>query len=462
MRACAGSSPPRRCPRRDRNRDRPVYREVTAPGGEGFEFWDCSWGRELAHHDGRWVTPAQVAALAAERAARMGLREGVGSMPAFDPRAAQRPARWEQAVGLTAFAIAGQHARRDELLVGRALVDALPKAQRRALGVSDVLGLVTPLLVGFRVVHGDAPVHEGNRVVDAAAVLQRLLQPDALRLEIPLCAHREDPTIAAAALAQRPCPRYVDRVTALLQLLLANARAPHGEVAFVQQGPSERAAACMFPEVFLSYARAGRIDALLQRLGEHERELAAQLSRRSTARVVLRTASLDPISRAAERALEAVVGPSWRTANATQARAALARAQFCGEAALAHAIDHVVRLMPEVGRLRVPTAQGSYAARAALAWFSQQAGMTPVGRALFELAFVHTLARRSVGQIGLGFDRDFAPLQRHAWQAGHAREVVPLLYARRCTAPAPGGSLRQLGFRQFWHGHDARATEAAA
>ncbi len=437
---------------------------MTAPEREGFEFWDCSWGRELAHHEGRWVTPVEVAALAAERAARMGLREGVGpaAMPAFDPRAAQRPARWEQAVGLTAFAIAGQRARRDELLVGRALVDALPRAQRRALGVGDVLGLVTPLLLGFRVVHGDAQVHEGNRVVDAAAVLARLLQPAPLRLEIPLCAHREDPAIAAAALAQRPCPRYVDRVTALLQLLVANAGARRGEVVFVQQGPSERAAACMFPDVFLAYARASRLDALLQRLARHDRELAARLADRSTARVGFTTAPLDPISRAAEHALEAVVGPAWRTATMAQARDAVAAAGFCPAGALAHAVDHVERLMPEVGRVRVPAAHGSADARAALAWFSRQAGMTAVGRALFELAFVHTLARRSDGHVGLGFDRDFAPLQRLAWQGGLRREVVPLLYARRCTEPVPGGSLRQLGFRQFWHSRDALATEAAA
>lgn len=427
-----------------------------------LELWDCSLGRELADHDGVRVDARELHELCRIRAERMGLSAGAwpsGAVRDFDPLARVRPARWEHGLAQAIFVLSGQLARRDELLQGRALLDALPRAVRAEITTSHVLGLLAPLLVGFRTARGVGFVDEANRIGDAAAVLRRLLEPAVLGLDIPLCAHRD----ARAGLAPAPCSRAITRVCALLRTLAAGSACARFDVRMLQQGPSERAAACMFPAVFLEYAAGDRTDELLGLLDDHERLLSTQLARESSARVRLSSASLDPLSDAAERDLVELHGPGWQTIDSAWA-SPWAEGEL-GRAMLGSAIDHVARLMPEVGRLpALRFRTGSAAARAAVEWFVRRAQMSVHGRALFEVAFYRRWAARAraCNAIGIGLDRDFAPFQRMAWQLAHGAELegaVPLVYARRTETPRAGGSLRQLGFRQLWQ---ADAPKAAA
>lgn len=363
------------------------------------------------------------------------------------------------------FAMSGQCPRRDELLQGRAVLDRLPRSVRASIGIREVLGLLAPLLVGFRTAHAPAFVDEANRVEEAASVMQRLLASAPLEIEIPLCAHRESPARLPAGLAPAPCERAIDRVCALLRAIAAGSAVSRFSVRMLQQGPTERAAACMFPAVFSAYAARARTDELLALLAGHQRSLATQLRRASDDRVAFTAGGLDDLSCAAEADLVALHGERWMTLDPGRAWSGPWARGELGRMMLRSAIQHVERLMPEVGRTSAPALHGSPAARAAVEWFARRSAMSVHARALFEIAFYRrwALHARERDAIGFGLDRDFAPFQRLAWHSAFDRELgdgVPLLYARRSEEMRRGGALRQLSFRQFWHCD--RALEAAA
>ncbi|HWB75614.1 MAG TPA: hypothetical protein VG755_11685 [Nannocystaceae bacterium] len=422
-------------------------------------------GQELVALNGSVVEVGQLADVCRLRADRMGISWSLGAIDEFDPLARSRPARWEHAVASAIFAMSGQCPRRDELLQGRALLDRLPRSLRASIGPREVLGLLAPLLVGVRTTHAAGFVDEANRIEEAACVMQRLLEPAPLVIDVPLCAHRESPARLPAGLAPAPCERAIDRVCGLLRAIAAGSAVSKLSVRMLQQGPTERAAACMFPAVFVAYASRGRTDELLGLLAGHQRGLARQLRRATDDRVDFTAGGLDDLSCAAENDLVALHGARWMTLDPGRAWSSPWAQGELGRMMLRSAIQHVERLMPEVGHTNAPRSHGSPAARAAVEWFAQRSTMSVHARALFEIAFYRRCALRARERdaIGFGLDRDFAPFQRLAWHSAFERELgdgVPLVYARRSEEMRRGGALRQLGFRQFWHCE--RALEVAA
>ena len=447
-----------------------------------LRFWDASFGQELAHLNDSLVSLAEIPRLCALRAERgpVARRPALeplltASMESFHPLAVKRPQQWERAIGATLFAVSGQLPDRQELVHGREVLDALPRRTRASLEPAFVLGTLAPLLLGFRLSRAHPFVNEANRHRDATAVMNRLLREDELVLEVPLCAHRERVDIAPRRLTHAPDRLAFARVCGLLQLLLANARPRRSRIRFLQQGPTDRAAACMFPSVFSEYAVNGELDRLLATLAHHQRALADYVAPYQRDRVSFECADLDPLSIAAERDLEQAFGPGWlhtpddldpRRIEATWAIAFVAEEEEAplstafGRATLSQAVRHVGRFMPEVGapmslRSIARSADMSSVARDALGWFERRSTMSRAGRALFELAFYRrwALTTRAQDGIGLGFDRDFSRFQHSAWTlayGGDDKLAIPLLYARRTLRTEPGGALRNLSYRQFW------------
>ncbi len=445
-------------------------------------FWDASFGQELAHLNGSRVSLAELPKLCALRAERQPPLRSLDLDPlltakleSFHPLAVKRPQQWERALGAMLFAVSGQLPDRQELVHGREVLDALPRATRHSLTPAFVLGTLAPLLLGFRLSRAHAFVNEANRHRDATCVMSRLLRDDPLVLEVPLCAHRERVDIAARRLTPAPDRLAFARVCGLLQLLLSNAQPLRSRVRFLQQGPTDRAAACMFPSVFSEYAVNGELDRLLATLAQHQRTLADYVAPFQSEKVRFECVDLDPLSIAAEQDLEHAFGTGWlhtpddldaRRIEATWASAFVAEEEEAplstafGRATLSQAVRHVGRFMPEVGgpmslRSIARSADMSSVARDALGWFERRSTMSRAGRALFELAFYRrwALTTRAHDGIGLGFDRDFSRFQHSAWTLAYGGDdelAIPLLYARRTLRTEAGGALRNLSYRQFW------------
>jgi len=437
-----------------------------------LQFWDCSVGQELVELNGQSFPAGEwrdLCELRAERAGFMGERFWRGaSMTDFHPLAATRPQRWERALAATIFATSGHVADRSELLHGRSVVDGLPRSARSRLEPRDIHGILAPLLTGFRFSQAHDFVREANRHRDASRVFSRLLDPEHVNLEIPLCAHRERADLAPRRLARVPHRTTFARVCGLLQLLLSNAKVAGASVRFLQQGATERAASCMFPSVFDEYATNGEVAELLQTLAEHHRALRAWVAPYCNNKVAFEVAALDPLSIAVEADLDAALGPGWQRLT-DEASGTSGSATWLSHAtanvALQKAVDHVARFMPEVGSksraIETERATGtakmtdSCVVERALHWHNERAHMSRLGRALFELAFYRRWALETLGRngIGLGFDRDFSEFQRMAWSSAFDAEpnsAVPLLYARRTEETLSGGALRHLSYRQFW------------
>jgi len=347
----------------------------------------------------------------------------------------------------------------------------LSRRQRQDLLPVDVLGILAPLLIGFRFARGREFVQEANRHKDASQVMARLLGTGRLVIEIPLCAHRASPSVAPRGLAHEPDGAAVQRVCGLLRLLLGNSRVDSARVNFLQQGPSARAASCMFPSVFLEYVASRKLDSLLSLLAHHQSVLRRHIAPYSSPRVQFALADLDSLSKQAEADLQQAFGPRWQQLDAADASLDPWADQAIGNVVKAETLGHVARFMPEVGRIGalqdVSTLPNSLLGRAALAWFARRSTMSAFGRALFEIAFYRRWALRAKQQcaVGLGFDRDFSPFQRHAWHLAYGialSEPVPLLYARRTLDMRPGGALRHISFRQFWVGSSPSVQEMAA
>lgn len=433
---------------------------------DGVFFWDASIGQELADLNGlrlRYGELCDACELRADRTGYVGERFWRDrSCEGFHPLAAVRPRRWERALAVMIYATSGQLAQRAELLQGRRVLAALPRSVRRSLEPREVLAMLAPLLIGFRLSSAHAFVEEANRPADAARVLARLLAPEPLSIEIPLCSHRERASIAPNALTSAPDASAVARVCGLLQLLLGNARSERARVTFLQQGPTERAASCMFPSVFAAYADRGAVDELLDTLAAQHRSLRAAIAPFDRGRVSFRVAALDSLSLAAEADLAAELGPEWPFLQAPPTRLSWLHGGL-GMCALGLATREVGRLMqlaraPGSANARSDVRQRTVAERA-LDFFQQKRGMSQIGRALFELAFYRRWALSALERksLGLGFDRDFGAHQRLAWSLAansldseDSERPVPLLYARRTLATQPGGSLRGLSYRQFW------------
>jgi len=435
-------------------------------------FWDCSAGQELADLNGHSLPVHEWSDLCELRAERAGFTgepfwRGT-SMTDFHPLATQRPQRWERALAAAIFAASGQVAERSELLHGRAVLDDLPRSARSRLDLRDILGILAPLLAGFRLSRAQEFVREANRHRDASRVFSRLLDPEYVNLDIPLCAHRERAELAPRRLAGAPHRATFARVCSLLQLLLSNARVAGASVRFLQQGPTERAASCMFPSVFDEYATNGEVAQLLDTLAGHHATLRAWLSPYCNGKVAFEVGALDPLSIAAEADLDAALGPGWQRLS-DEAPATKGSATWLSDptanVALHKAVEHVARFMPEIGgkspangtdgATRKATMSDACVVEAALHWHNQRARMSRVGRALFELAFYRrwALNTRVRNGIGLGFDRDFSEFQRMAWSRAFDAQpdaAVPLLYARRTEDGRSGGALRHLSYRQFW------------
>ena len=433
-------------------------------------FWDCSAGQELADLNGQDLAANQWTDLCELRAERAGFAgepfwRGT-SMTDFHPLATHRPQRWERALAATIFAASGQVADRSELLHGRAVLDGAPRSARARLEPRDIAGILAPLLMGFRLSQAHEFVREANRHRDASRVFSRLLDSEHVNLDVPLCAHRERAEVAPRRLACAPHRASFARVCGLLQLLLSNAHVAGASVRFLQQGPTERAASCMFPSVFDEYARNGEVALLLEALAGHHVTLRAWLPPYCNGKVMFEVGALDPLSIAAEADLYEALGPGWqRLSDETPGVKAAATwlSDPATHVALDKAVEHVARFMPEIGRRSTinGTERATYAAsdscavEAALHWHNERARMSRLGRALFELAFYRRwgLNTRARNGIGLGFDRDFSEFQRMAWSRAFDAEPdapVPLLYARRTENTRAGGALRQLSYRQFW------------
>src|SRR5262249_36636645 len=195
------------------------------------------------------------------------------TMTDFHPLATKRPQRWERALAVAVFAASGQIADRSELVHGRAVIDGLSRSARSSLEPRDIHGILAPLLIGFRFSRAHDFVQEANRHRDASSVFTRLLDPQHVAIDIPLCAHRERADVAPRRLAGAPDRSAFARACGLLELLLSNARVSGASIRFLQQGPTERTASCMFPSVFVEYAAKGEMAELLATLAGHDTAL---------------------------------------------------------------------------------------------------------------------------------------------------------------------------------------------
>ncbi|WP_157683340.1 hypothetical protein [Microlunatus soli] len=359
-------------------------------------------------------------------------------------------------------AFSGTWPSHQEIRHGRELIDRLPRDRRRDLEREDVLGILAPLLCGFRFSREADFVDGANRHLEGATVFGRLLDEDPVTVVSPLCAHRESASIAKARLADVPFLPAARRALALLASLAGNSRCSTAQVRLLQQPPTERASSCLRPQVFARYADAGEVDVLLHTLRRHQEFLATVAQEYCRPGLAITSSDLDPLSTAADAALDRELGPTW-------SRARTIPSPWAGDAvvdnALSDALPHVRRLMPEIGELAfaVPSSrEHSPDARQAVEWFAGRTEMTPLGRAIYEFGFYREWARSvsTTAGIGIGLDRDWSRFQRLAWEQAFAGQGVPLLYARRTSRPSRADGLAGLSFRQFWRAPDDEESQS--
>ncbi|MFI5954665.1 hypothetical protein [Cryptosporangium sp. NPDC051539] len=428
-----------------------------------FRFWDVSMERKMSALDGQQLEPEEIADVCRGRAGKSSVdfRSWFSDRPLldFDPLARRKASRWESSLRTVIFAFSGQVASRDEIRHGRQVIDCLSPQRRKAIEPADVLGLLGPLLIGFRMSRRGEFVQEANRHRDMTAVLQRLLDPGPLDIEIPLCAHRAPRSTEPRRLATNPDDGSARRALALVRLIADNSRVGFVRATLRQQTATERASACMFPSVFLDYLERGRLGELIDTMNQHEytvRRLAADYSDH---RVTVVLEPLDELSLAAEDDLASEHGEDWWRTPDARFTDLLERPAAPRSTALLDAMRHVERFMPELGRIAAdsgqPPASNASAEKKAEHWFRRRAATTATGKALFEVAFYRRWAirTRAANSLGLGFDRDWSRYQRDAWLTAYGDDPdqsIPLLYARRNPHPDASTTLRRLSYRQFW------------
>jgi hypothetical protein len=432
--------------------------------GLGLAFWDVSMRQGLAHRNGEEISVADIGDLCRERARQQGVDLGEWFHPAalasFHPLALRKPAQWEKALTMAAFALSGQVAARDEVIQGREVLDRLSQPARRSLEPRDLLALLAPLLVGFRLSREHDFVQEANRHADASCVLERLLMSEPLHVEVPLCAHRAPRSREPRRLAGNPDLQSARRACSLIRLLLENSRVAMSRVSLRQQTATERASSCMFPSVFLEYLERGELASLMGLLEQHEATMQQIAGEYTSDAVSFSVQPLDELSQEAEKELESTHGPHWWRVSPDVFLEVMRDASAVERDALEDAVQHVRRFMPELGRLASRTSdQGGPstvpAHRAAYNWFFERSEMSVPGKAFFEAAFYHRWAdrTRAADSIGLGFDRDWSRYQRNAWLSAYdvgGDTRIPLIYARRNTDVRAAQALRHLSYRQFW------------
>lgn len=390
---------------------------------------------------------------------------------------------WQKVVRALVLAITGKRASIHDMRLMRRLMYELPTWFKRSF--SDVwysVGLVTYLLVGFRMHAGSYHKEDSNTVRDMVCFLSSLLQAKDAHFSSFLCSHR-GPSIPGGSWLSESIP--IDDMRRALHLeraILENM--PHLEqrtVTWMQQSASPFASGSLFPELFLRYAEAGTVSRIMAILLEQERQVTDAL-RDYSGSTVAKLEPIDEFLHSVRGFMRRNYGVGWEKVDFGKNGAS---SDPLWRIAMEDAFPEVRRLMPyfaggEKFAIGNPDAWigknmrnvactaaefcldaerlGRFT-RATMRWFLAIQSMHPTAKAMYETAFYYlwgVQCGRVRDSFAIGLDRDHSKHQRDAWMLGFQSASGtatdgPMLYARREErSKEVDPLLKSISFRQFW------------
>jgi hypothetical protein len=408
---------------------------------------------------------------------REGLIESLSTFD-FDPLCRSKTQRWERVMRTMIFLICGQIPARREILLGRQVIQALPKELKRNIDHDFILKFLPYLLIGFKFHAGRDFASESNRLDDVCRFIVELGQGKGLpTVNSFLCAHREDTSVSPNSLVSNVVAPKLKRTIGLQHGLLLNSPVVGGKIVWRQQEASPHVSASVLPDIFVSYLQSNKIAELLLALDKHQRQGREVIRQCSNSLVAHELLGIDEFSRRVDSFAEMnggelkkgdfrlpvmedllkiavtetapAVSRLVKNFNGMQAPSTLSATYMKSNVAAAKLLMDLGYGLDGGSPLDVMTEK-------TIEFFADHYSVDIYTQALREAAFYFLWGRDSAldGALGIGIDRDFSAYQPDAWRLGYnsvrPQEGVPLIYARRAKSEKPFGLVSQLSFRQFW------------
>ena len=395
-----------------------------------------------------------------------------GISPDFDPLCRTRASRWEQSFATMLFSVTGQIPSRDEIKMGRRIVECMPKDIKKShVDQEFILG---PLVytVAFQKSSESEFQENANNVQDVAKFLALLAQRTDKNTTFNslLCGHRVDSSVKKDSLISRVPAEKMRRTARLITGIGRNATRGTIEQHWYQQRPTKFASSNMFPTVFKSYLVNNRLVELFSLLEAHNAQIQQVFDQETTETAAYFVEDLDAITQGAFCIAENT--PNWRSIDPTLSSIDATLTSLVGST-----IGEVARFSNIYGKVAVSeseeemkrsvssltTAGGnlSFGERElvdSIQQFYSSLELTLESKALYEVSLSQAWGQLNahLGAIAIGVDRDHTRQRPDAYSLGQRSAGVeddqqfPLLYGRYARSEKPGSLLSMYNVRQFW------------
>lgn len=229
----------------------------------------------------------------------------------IDPLGIKHSSRWEKAVATMIYVISDQIPNREEVKKGRQVIEHLPKNIKQDVDRQFVLGFLPYFLTGFNFHLNGGFVADSNFIGDGVSFITETYGKPSVHTWSLLCAHRESHKVKTLSLRDHIHETKVLRALNLELGLLGNARVSVQTIDWYQQTPTLRASSNMFPEIFISYLKTGRIGDLMKTLELHKDEMDRLMNGLVSADVHLNLKPLDSFTSLVETFLDERYGKGW-------------------------------------------------------------------------------------------------------------------------------------------------------
>lgn len=397
-------------------------------------------------------------------------RSDFGISPSFDPLCRTKTSQWERSLATMIYAITGQNPAREELKIGRRIVESLSRDfKREHVDESFILGPLAYTLAFQKTTEADFQA-DANTVRDTAQFLEQVAQHTDTNVIFNslLCGHRVDSAIKKNSLIDS---LPIDKVRRTLRLVTGLGRSAQQSpltVVWYQQQPGRYASSNMFPTVFERYVTDAEIPALFARLAHYDQQLRTLFDEEKSDHVTYSLENLDAITEPTLSSLG--VYTDWQSVG-------LDSPQFDRETNQMVAITQpeIARFAAQYGNRYEPrvdeyVSQNIMAAlrsdsetnlvdvAESIHWFYESLTMSLAAKALYEVSLSKTWGRinGASGAVGVGIDRDHTQQRQIGYALGQQQagipveQQVPLLYGRFKKDEKPAGLLSAYNVRQFW------------
>lgn len=390
----------------------------------------------------------------------------------FDPLCRTKSSRWERSFATTLFAITGQAPSRDELKIGRRIIESMPRdIKKSSVDQEFVLGPLAYTVAFQKASEADFQP-DANNVQDVARFLSYLSQRQGedITFNSLLCGHRIDSSIKKNALIDEIPAEKIRRTARLITGIGRNAT--HGVISqhWYQQQPTRFTSSNMFPTVFKQYSSTGQLPLLFDILDSHTSQINQVFSDETTKNAIYSVKSLDTITQAAFRIADRT--PDWRTIDTDFSPLDATLAPI-----VSLTIDEVARFASSYGasntqiiedeiRSNISAAQAGHHTSPiddrtiieTLQQFYTSLELTLGAKAFYEVCLSQAWGQYNAesGEVAIGIDRDHTQQRPAAYSHGQQNGSIqadahaPLLYGRRTDHEKPGGLLSTYNVRQFW------------